>query len=115
MLDHKPENTDEAIWDIHSRIVSLETTIRGTPNTDEKGMVGEVKALAYEVKNSYGDHEGRLKSIEAKCEERTTSKDCPPKDGRSRRTVAAVGSLSGGIGVIIGAALEWAARHFGVG
>lgn len=116
--NRKPSTPEEAIWDIHARVVSMETTMRGTPNTSERGLVGqvqEVKALAVEVKNYYIDIQGRLSAQEAKCKERTAAGDCVPipPAGVTRGDVAKVGGASGALGIVIGAALEWLFRHFG--
>jgi hypothetical protein len=65
-----PKTTEDAIWDIHARVVSLETTIRGTPNTKEGGLVGEVqeiKALSVEVKNANIEHAKAISWLQARC------------------------------------------------
>ena len=117
MPDKKPSTPEEAIWDIHARMVSMETTMRGTPNTQEHGLVGEiqeVKSLAVEVKNYYIDIQGRLSAQEAKCKERTAAGDCVPKQP-SKKEVAKAGGY-GGIGIVIGFVLDWLfTRFFGGG
>src|SRR3989304_9269584 len=70
MPNKYPATPEEAIWDIHARMISLETTIRGTPNTAEKGLVGvveEVKALAVEVKNANNDQGKAVAWLQARC------------------------------------------------
>jgi hypothetical protein len=54
MEQRRPGTTDEAIWEIYGRVVKLETTLLGTPNTQSGGLVqavAEIKALAIEVKD----------------------------------------------------------------
>jgi len=61
MPEGYPKTSEEAIFQIYSQMVSLgsrmtslETTLRGTPNTQEGGLVQavqEIKALAIEVKD----------------------------------------------------------------
>jgi hypothetical protein len=54
MEQRRPGNTDEAIWEIYGRVVKLETTLLGTPNTQSGGLVQavqEIKDLAVEVKD----------------------------------------------------------------
>ncbi|MFA5429854.1 MAG: hypothetical protein WC329_01690 [Candidatus Omnitrophota bacterium] len=66
MPDNKPRTTEEAIWDIHGRIISLETTILGTPNTKDNGLVGEVaeiKKMAVDVR----DNAKNISWITARC------------------------------------------------
>lgn len=66
----QPKTTEDAIWDIHARVVSLETTIRGTPNTKEGGLVQavqEVKDLAVEVKNANIDQGKNVAWLQARC------------------------------------------------
>ena len=70
MPDNEPKTPEEAVFLIYSRMTSLETTIRGTPNTAEKGLVGvveEVKALAVEVKNVYIDQGKDIATLQARC------------------------------------------------
>jgi hypothetical protein len=66
----QPNTPEEAIWDIHARMISLETTIRGTPNTAERGLVGvveDVKALAVEVKDANIDQGKTVAWLMARC------------------------------------------------
>ncbi len=66
----QPKNTEEAIWEIYARVVSLETTIRGTPNTKEGGLVQaveEVKALAVETKDTNISQGQALAWLQARC------------------------------------------------
>lgn len=66
----QPKTTDDAIWDIHARVVSLETTIRGTPNTKEGGLVQavqEVKALSVEVKDANIEQGKTVTWLMARC------------------------------------------------
>jgi hypothetical protein len=61
MTQSYPKTSEEAIFQIYSQMVSfssrmtsLETTLRGTPNTQEGGLVQavqEIKDLAVEVKD----------------------------------------------------------------
>ena len=65
-----PSTPEEAIFEIYSRVVSLETTIRGTPNTQEGGLVQavqEVKALAVEVKDANIDQGKLVVWLQARC------------------------------------------------
>lgn len=39
----KPKTQKEAIFDIHQRVMRIETVVVGVPNTDDKGLVGEVE------------------------------------------------------------------------
>lgn len=69
-MPEEPKTPTEAVFAIYSRMTSLETTIRGTPNTAEKGLVGEiqeVKALAVEVKNVYIDQGKDIATLKARC------------------------------------------------
>ena len=34
---------EDAIYDVRERLVRLETVLTGVPNTDDKGLVGQVK------------------------------------------------------------------------
>ena len=66
----QPRNTDEAIWEIYARVVSLETTLRGTPNTREGGLVQaveDVKALSVEVKNANIEQGKAVTWLQARC------------------------------------------------
>ena len=70
MADKKPNTPEEAIWDIHARVISLETTIRGTPNTKEGGLVQtvqELKDLAVEVKDANIEQGKHVAWLQARC------------------------------------------------
>lgn len=67
---NEPRTPEEAVFAIYQRITSLETTIRGTPNTAEKGMVGEiqeVKTLAVQVKDYYIEQGKDVATLKARC------------------------------------------------
>lgn len=38
----QPMTPEQAIFDVRERMVKLETTLLGTPGTDDKGMCGQV-------------------------------------------------------------------------
>jgi hypothetical protein len=69
--NHKqPSTPDEAIWEIYSRVVALEVTIRGTPNTQEGGLVQavkEIKDLAVENKDAYIEQGKAVTWLQARC------------------------------------------------
>lgn len=70
MTPKQPTTPEEAIWEIYSRVVSLETTIRGTPNTAEGGLVQsvqEVKALAVENKDAFIEQGKSLTWLQTRC------------------------------------------------
>jgi hypothetical protein len=65
-----PKTAEEAIFDMYSRMISMETTIRGTPNTKEGGLVQtvqEVKNLAVEVKDYYIEQGKTVTWLTARC------------------------------------------------
>ena len=69
-MPEEPKTPNEAIFAIYSRMTSLETTIRGTPNTSERGLVGvvqEVKELAIEVKDVYIEQGKDIAKLQARC------------------------------------------------
>jgi len=70
MPEKHPSTPEEAIWDIRDRLISVETTLRGTPNTKECGLVGEiqdVKALAVEVKDANIEQGKNVAWLMARC------------------------------------------------
>ena len=89
MTPKQPTTPEEAIWEIYARVVSLETTIRGTPNTQEGGLVQsvqEVKALAVENKDAFIDQGKSVAWIQARCRAfhgERNGQNGPPGDGTS--------------------------------
>lgn len=67
MATDRPGTPEEAIFDMHARLVRQETTLTGTPGTDDGGLVQDVKelkALAIETKDVTIAQGNRLTKLE---------------------------------------------------
>lgn len=70
MENKRPTTPEEAIWDIYSRVMSLETTLLGHANSQDGGLVAEVqeiKALAIEVKDSHNRTSQGVTWLQTRC------------------------------------------------